>query len=86
MIRHVPEKPSKFEDFLNRSKATVAYFAEVAFGKSGERTNIQHVIDPEMGEKLSSRFQQKHGKQAEKLVEFLGSGPSREKLIRANAI
>lgn len=85
-IRRIPEKPSKFEDLINRSKAVVQYLSGVAFGKDGERSKTKHIVDPEAGEKLSQRFQQKHGPKAEKLVEFLGAGPSRENLIRANVI
>lgn len=85
-IRKIPEKPSKFEDFINRSKAMYKYIKGVALGTNEERIRTTHIVDPDMGEKLSQQFQFKHGKGAEKLVEFLGTGPSHESLKSANVI
>ncbi|KAL7046251.1 hypothetical protein ACKWTF_002524 [Chironomus riparius] len=85
-IRKIPETPSKFEDFINRSKAMYTYIKAVALGTNEERIRTTHIVDPDMGEKLSQQFQFKHGKGAEKLVEFLGTGPSHESLKSANVI
>lgn len=84
LIRKIPEKPSRIKDIYARSKAVFRYFNELAFGRDNERTNKMHIIDPDMGERLSHVFQHKHGEQAEKLIELLGSGPSHENLLRAN--
>lgn len=85
-IRRIPEKPSKFEDLINRTTAMYKYIKGVALGTDEERIKTKHIIDPDMGEKLSQQFQFKHGKRAEKLVDFLGSGPSHESLKSANVI
>jgi hypothetical protein len=85
-IRKIPEKPSKFEDFINRSKAVYKYIKGVALGTDEERIKTVNIVDPNEGEKLNHQFQFKHGQRAEKLVEFLGTGPSLESLKSANVI
>ncbi|KAG5677856.1 hypothetical protein PVAND_007576 [Polypedilum vanderplanki] len=85
-IRRIPDSPNKFQQTVSKTKAVLKYLKGVAFGTEEEKIKISHEFDPTSAEKLSKSFQEKHGKYGEKLVEFLGSGPSRENLIRAGAI
>lgn len=85
-IRKRPDQPSKLQDTINKAQATVKYFRDLAFGKPDDRKRSKHVLDPELGSKLSLTYQFKHGQHGERLVELLGSGPSREKLLQSGAI
>lgn len=85
-IRKIPDPPNKFQRTVSKTKAVLSYLKGVAFGNDEERIKYKLEIDPTAAEKLTQKFQEKHGKFGEKLVEFLGSGPSRENLIRAGAI
>lgn len=67
-------------------KAAVKYFRDLAFGRPEEKVNSRLILDPEFGTKRSESFQSKHGRFGERLVDLLGSGASRDKLIRSNAI
>jgi hypothetical protein len=71
---------------VSQTKAVIKYLKGVAFGNDEEKITIMHEVDPDSGEKLSKPFQEKYGKNGEHLVDFLGSGPSRDNLIRAGAI
>jgi hypothetical protein len=85
-IRKKPDLPNKFQQTISKTKAVVKYLKGVAFGNEEEQIKVKFLVDPEAAEKRSKPFQDKHGRHGEKLVEFLGSGPSRENLIRAGAI
>lgn len=85
-IRKIPDKPSKFEDAKNRVKAVFKYFKILLMGNHKHRIKRPHYIDPEVPKEKSEMFQAKHGKYAEKLVDFLGRGPSHENLVRAGVI
>lgn len=88
-IRKKPEPPTKFsrfEDTKNRAKAIFLYFKNLIFGIKKHRTIISHIIDPEVKKEISEKFQARHGKYGEKLIELLGRGPSHENLIKAGVI
>lgn len=85
-IRKIPDPPTKFEDTINRAKAAVKYFRDLAFGNPAHRIKSEMVLDPSFGRKWSDAYQAKHGKHGEKLVELIGSGPSKEKLIESGLI
>lgn len=85
-IRRKPNPPSKFEDTKNRTKAVFAYFKNLILGVKKHRIKTPHVIDPEVKSQTKEIFQAKHGRYAEKLVDFLGRGPSHENLIKAGVI
>jgi hypothetical protein len=88
-IRKKPEtmpKVNRIEDTFNRAKAVINYFNNLLFEKEKDRMNTKIKFDPKTAENLSHSFQSKHGKYGEKLIEFLGSGPSKTNLIRAGVI
>jgi len=83
-IRRKPTMTNRFVDTINRTRAVFKYFKDLFFGTTKERTKSLNIVKPEST--LSQQFQAKHGKFGEKLVELLGSGASREELIRNDAI
>lgn len=86
-IRKKPDPPpSKFEDTKNRVKAVFVYFKNLLMGIHKHRIKTPHFIDPEVKPDASEKFQARHGKYGEKLVELLGQGASHENLIRAGVI
>lgn len=89
-IRKKPDPPTKFsrlEDAKNRVKAIFVYFKNLLMGIKKHKIKSKHVIDPEVKNEIRERFQAKHGKFAEKLINFLGQGPhSHENLVRAGVI
>lgn len=86
-IRKIPDPPpSRIVDTKNRIKAIFKYFKNLLMGTKREQMKKIHIIEPEVSNKTSEKFQAKHGKYGEKLIEFLGQGPSREELIEAGVI
>lgn len=86
-IRKKPDPPpSRIVDTKNRIKAIFKYFKNLLMGTKREQLKRSHIIEPEVNHKISEKFQNKHGKYGEKLIEFLGQGPSYEKLIEAGVI
>lgn len=85
-IRKIPDPPGKLEDTVNRARAAIKYLKGVAFGTEEEKQKFKHVFNPDLAKMLSSSFQSKYGKHGEKLIDFLGSGPTNENLIRAGVI
>lgn len=79
-IRRIPDPPTKLEDAVNRVTSAGTYFKHLAFGNPAERIKSKLVLDPEFGSKWSHKFQSKHGKFGEKLVELLGSGGKHEEV------
>jgi hypothetical protein len=85
-IRKIPKPPSKIEDTVNRGKAIVTYFRNLAFGKPGERMTEKLVLDPDFGRKWSNNYQSKYGRFGKNLVDLIGSGPTKQELIAKNVI
>lgn len=86
-IRKKPDQPvSKLEDSKNRAKAVFVYFRNLLMGIHKHRQKSPHFIDPEIKPEKSEKFQARHGKFGEKLVELLGQGHSHENLVRAGVI
>lgn len=85
-IKKIPDPPTKLEDTVNRGKAVVTYFRNLAFGNPAERVNEKLILDPDYGRKYSNEYQSKHGRFGENLVDLLGSGPSREELVANDVI
>lgn len=85
-IRKIPDPPSKLQDTVNRAKAVVTYFKNLAFGNPKHRIKSRLLFDPDSGRKLSHNYQSKYGEKGEKLVDLLGSGPSRDELIQKGVI
>lgn len=85
-IRKIPDKPTKFEDAKNRVKAVFRYFKTLLMSDNKHRVRRPHIIHAELPKGISEKFQAMHGKHAEKLVDFLGRGPSHESLVRAGVI
>lgn len=85
-IRNMPEKSNHIADVLNRAKAVLKYFLVFTFGSSKEMKKSRHVLDPEFGKKWSKNYEAKYGKNGEKLIEFLGSNPRFEDLVKADVI
>jgi hypothetical protein len=85
-VQRKPEKPTKLQDTVNRVKAVFTYFRNLLFGNPKHKIRSDIDFPPERAEKLSSKYQQKYGKFGKNLIDFLGSGPSLEKLKKAGAI
>lgn len=86
-IKKLPDPPpTRIVDTKNRIKAIFRYFKNLLMGTKREQTRRPHIIEPEVSNKTSEKFQSKHGRYGAKLIEFLGQGPSHEKLIEAGVI
>lgn len=77
-IRKIPKPPTKIEDTINRTKAAAKYLKNLAFGNPDEKIRSPLILDPDFGKKWAQKYQSKHGKFGEKLVDLLGSGASPE--------
>lgn len=85
-IRKIPEKPNHIVDTFNRAKAAFKYLSGIAFGNADEKIRRRYVLDPEFGKKRRKNYEAKYGKNGENLIEFLGSNPRLEDLVRADVI
>lgn len=85
-IRKIPDRPSKIESTVSHAKAVFKYLKGLTFGTTEERIRSSMILDPDFGKKFAETFQSKHGKFGDKLVDLLGSGPTREELVDQEVI